>query len=184
MQNSSHRFSGEECYIVVTDEAGDIHTRPDASSPIVTRARYGDVFLVVGVHDQWYEVQLFSSVHWYLHRSHAKETLTYELTLPSDVDTRHAIFNAIADAEHRAYQEAALAPLLEVSSDADGMAGNGHVLAGDGVLADRYKLEVVHAFGIHLPDVDQIAAEGFERGWYTLDGSVDSEPGDVPLHLA
>lgn len=184
MQNSSHRFSGEECYIVVTDEEGDIYTQPDASSPIVARARFGDVFLVVGVHDQWYEVQLFSCAHWYLHRSHAQETLTYELTLPSDVDTRHAIFNAIADAEHRAYQEAAHAPVLEASSDSDVMAVDGDAPIGDGVLADRYKLEVIHAFGIHLPEVDQIAAEGFERGWYTLDASPDSEPRDVPLHLA
>ena len=184
MQNSSHRFSGEECYIVVTDEDGDIHTHPDASSPIVARARFGDVFLVVVVHDQWYEVQLFSSMHWYIHRSHVKETLTYELTLPSDVDTRHAIFNAIANAEYRAYQEVAPAPILEVSNGSDVMAVNGHAATDDGVLADRYKLEVIHAFGIRLPEVDQIAAEGFERGWYSLDASVDSEQGDVPLHLA
>ena len=182
MQNASHRFPDEECYIVVTDEEGDIHTRPDASSPIVARARFGDVFLVVGVHDQWYEVQLFSSTHWYLHRSHAQETLTYEVALPSDIDTRHAIFNAIVNAEHRAYQEAAHLPLLEMSSTPGVMAANGHAPAEDDILADRYKLAVAHAFGIHLPEVDQLAAEGYARGWY--DGSVDSEPGDVPLYLA
>jgi|SwirhirootsSR3_FD_contig_81_6593_length_1347_multi_5_in_0_out_0_1 hypothetical protein len=184
MQNSSHRFTDEEGYIVITDEEGDIHTHPDASSPIVSRARFGDVFLVVGIHDEWYEVQLFSSVHWYLHRSHAQETLTYEVTLPSDVDTRHAIFNAIVDAEHRAYQEVAAAPLVGVGSTSDVIAEDGYMPADDGVLADRYKLEVMHAFGIHLPEVDQIAAEGYERGWYTLEVPPMSATEDIPLHLA
>jgi hypothetical protein len=36
----------------------------------------------------------------------------------------------------------------------------------DDLLEDRYVLEVIHAFGIHLPEVDEIAAEGFVRGWY------------------
>lgn len=184
MQSPSHGFPGEECYIVITDEQGDIHTRPDASSPIVAHARFGDVFHVIGVHDQWYEVQLFSTAHWYLHRSHAQELLTYEVVLPPDVDTRHAIFNAIAEAEHRAYKDASHTPVLEVSRAPDSRGGDGNGPMHDEVLGDRYKLEVIHAFGIHLPEVDQIAAEGLERGWYSLCPAAEPAPEDMPLHLS
>ena len=131
----------------------------------VTFEYLGDVFHVRGVQNQWYEIQLLSLAHWYIHRSHARKKRTYKLTLPASVDVRHAIFNAIVEAEARAHQEAAHAPLLMTTPVGNGSGSEDVAPMEDALLEDRYLLEVIHAFGIHLPEVDEITAEGFARGW-------------------
>ena len=150
----------------MTDEQGDIHVAPDPASPIVARACLGDVFNVRGVQNQWYEIQMLSPAHGYLHRSHAQKKRTYKLTLPADVDVRHTIFNAIVDAEARARQKAVCTPLLVTTPVENGFSNEDVALIDDDLLEDRYVLEVIHAFGIHLPEVEEIAAEGFAQGWY------------------
>src|SRR5688572_14080841 len=106
MKSTLPKLTEEDYYIVMTDEQGDIHVEPDHASPIVAHAYLGDVFDVRGVQNQWYEIQLLSLAHWYIHRSHARKKRTYKLTLPVNVDMRHTIFNAIIEAEARARQEA------------------------------------------------------------------------------
>jgi hypothetical protein len=166
MQSTLCKLPGEESYIVMTDEQGEIHVAPDPASPIVAHAYLGDVFNVTGVQNQWYEIQMLSSAHWYLHRSHAQKKRTYKLMLPADVDVRHTIFNAIVKAEARAHQKAAHAPLLVTTSVENGSGSEDVAPMDDDLLEDRYVLEVIHAFGIHLPEVSEIAAEGLTRGWY------------------
>jgi hypothetical protein len=78
---------------------------------------------------------------------------------------RHTIFNTIVEAEARAHQEAAHMPLWVTTLLGNGSGSEEVAPMDDDVLEDRYLLEVLHAFGIHLPEVDEIAAEGFARGW-------------------
>ena len=165
MKSTLPKLTEEDYYIVMTDEQGDIHVEPDHASPIVAHAYLGDVFDVRGVQNQWYEIQLLSLAHWYIHRSHARKKRTYKLTLPVNVDMRHTIFNAIIEAETRARQEATHTPLLVTTSVENGSGSEDVAPMEDDLLEDRYVLEVIHAFGIHLPEMDEIAAEGFERGW-------------------
>jgi hypothetical protein len=150
----------------MTDEQGDIHITPDPASPIVAHAYPGDVFYVRGMQNQWNEIQLLSKAHWYLHRSHARKQRTYKRILPAQVDVPHTIFKAIVAAEARAHQEAAHVPLGVTTPVRDGSGREDAIPIDDDLLEDRYVLEVIHAFGIHLPEVGEIAAEGFARGWY------------------
>ena len=166
MPSTLSKLPGEDDYIVINDEQGDIHIAPDPASPVVAHAYVGDVFHVRGVQNQWHEIQLLSKAHWYLHRSHARKKRTYKLTLPANIDMRHTIFNAIVEAEARAHQEAAYAPLFVTTPVRNGSGSEDVAPIDDDLLEDRYVLEVIHAFGIHLPEVDEIAAEGFVRGWY------------------
>lgn len=165
MKSMLSKLTEEDYYIVMTDEQGDIHVAPDHASPIVAHAYLGDVFNVSDLQNQWYEIQLLSLAHWYIHRSHARKRRTYKLTLPASVDVRHTIFNAIVEVEVRAHQEAAHAPLLVTTPVGNGSGSEDVAPMDDDLLEDRYLLEVLHAFGIHLPEVDEIAAEGFARGW-------------------
>jgi hypothetical protein len=165
MKSTLSKLPGEDDYIVMTDEQGEIHVTPDHASPIVAHAYLGDVFHVRGVQNQWYEIQLLSWAHWYIHRSHARKKRTYKLTLPASVDVRYTIFNAIVEAEARAHQEAAHAPLWVTTPVGNGLGSEDVAPMDDDLLEDRYLLEAIHAFGIHLPEVDEIAAEGFARGW-------------------
>ena len=166
MKSMLSKPPGEDYYIVMTDEQGEIHIAPDHASPIVAHAYLGDVFYVRGMQNQWYDIQLLSLAHGYLHRSHARKKRTYKLTLPADVDVRHTIFNAIVEAETRAHQEAVHAPLWVTMPVGNGSGSEDTAPMDDELLEDRYLLEVIHAFGIHLPEVDDIAAEGIARGWY------------------
>jgi hypothetical protein len=90
----------------------------------------------------------------------------YKQTLPANVDVRHTSFNAIVEAEACAHQEAAHMPLWVTTPLGNG-SGSEDVAPpiDDDLLEDRYLLEVLHAFGIHLPEVDEIATEGFAQGW-------------------
>jgi len=166
MPSTLSKSPGKDAYIVMTDEQGDIHVAPDPASPIVAHAYLGDVFYVRGMQKQWHEIQVLSKAHWYLHRSHARKQRTYKLTLPAHVDVRRTIFNAIVAAEACARQKAAHAPLWAMTPVADGSGDENVASLDDDLLADRYVLEVIHAFGIHLPEVGEIAAEGWARGWY------------------
>jgi hypothetical protein len=165
MKSMLPKLPGEDYYIVITDEQGDIHVAPDHASPIVAHAYLGDVFNVRDLQNQWYEIQLLSLAHWYIHRSHTRKKRTYKLMLPTNVDVRHTIFNAIVEAETRAHQEAAHPPLLVTTSVENGSGNEDVAPMDEALLEDRYLLEVIHAFGIHLPEVDEIAAEGFEQRW-------------------
>ena len=165
MKSMLPKLTEEDYYIVMTDEQGDIHVAPDHASPIVAHAYLGDVFNVRDLQNQWYEIQLLSLAHWYIHRSHARKKRTYKLMLPTNVEVRHTIFNAIVEAETRAHQEAAHSPLLVTTSVENGSGSEDVAPMDEALLEDRYLLEVIHAFGIHLPEVDEIAAEGFEQRW-------------------
>lgn len=167
MPSTLLKLSEKEYYIVITDEQGEIHVAPDPASPVVAHAYLGDVFHVRGVQKQWYDIQLLSKAHWYLHRSHAQKKRTYKLTLSANVNVRHTIFNAIVAAEAHAHQKAAHTPLWVTTSVGDGSSREDVAPMDDDLLEDRYVLEVIHAFSIHLPEVSEIAAEGFARGWYT-----------------
>jgi hypothetical protein len=167
MPSTLLKLSEREYYIIITDEQGDIHVAPDPAAPIVAHAYLGDVFHVRGVQKQWYDIQLLSKAHWYLHRSHAQKKRTYKFTLPANVNVRHTIFNAIVAAEAHAHQEAMHAPWFVTTPAGNGADHEEIIPINDDLLEDRYVLEVMHAFGIHLPEVDEIAAEGFARGWYT-----------------
>jgi hypothetical protein len=164
MPSTLSKPPGQDDYIVMTDEQGAIHIAPDHASLIVAPAYLGDVFRVRGVQNQWYDIQLLSLVHWYLHCSHARKKRTYQLTLPADVEVRHTIFKAIVEAESRAHQKAAHAPLLVTMPVGNGSGSKDTAPMDDELLEDRYLLEVIHTFGIHLPEVDEIAAEGLARG--------------------
>ena len=165
MKSMLPKFTEEDYDIVMTDEQGGIHVAPDHASPIVAHAYLGDVFNVRDVQNQWYEIQLLSLTHWYIHRSHAQKKRTYKLMLPANVEVRQTIFNAIVEAETRAHQEAAPSPLLVTTPRGNGSGSEDVVPMDEDLLKDRYLLEVMHAFGIHLPEVDEIAVEGFEQGW-------------------
>jgi hypothetical protein len=166
MQSTLSKPPRKDAYLILTDEQGEIHMAPDPASPIVAHAYLGDVFDVSGMHHHWYEIRLLSLTHWYLHRSHARKKRTYELILPAHVDVRHTIFKAIVEAEARAHQEAMHAPLGRRMSGGNGSGREHAAPLDDDLLEDRYVLEVMHAFGIHLPEVGEIAAEGLARGWY------------------
>jgi len=165
MKSSLCKLPEEDSYIVMTDAQGEIHVAPDHASPLVARAYLGDVFHIRGRQNQWYEIQLLSLAPWYIHRCHARKKRTYKLTLPTSVEVRHTIFNAIVEAEVRAHQAAAHAPLWGTPPVGNGSGREDGAPMDDDLLEDRYVLEVIHAFGIHLPEVDEIAAEGFARGW-------------------
>ena len=165
MKSMLPKLTEEDYYIVMTDEQGDIHVAPDHASPIVAHAYLGDVFNVSDLQNQWYEIQLLSLAHWYIHRSHARKKRTCKLMLPANVEVRHTIFNAIVEAEARAHQETAHPPLLVTTSVENGSGSEDAAPMDEALLEDRYLLEVMHSFGIHLPEVDEIAAEGFEQGW-------------------
>ena len=107
MKSMLPKLTEEDYYIVMTDEQGDIHVAPDHASPIVAHAYLGDVFNVSDLQNQWYEIQLLSSAHRYIYRSHARKKRTYKLTLPANVEVRHTIFNAIVEAEARAREQIA-----------------------------------------------------------------------------
>jgi hypothetical protein len=165
VKNTLPKFAGKDAYIVITDEQGDIHVAPDPASPIVAQAYLGDVFNVRGVQNPWYEIQLLSMAHWYIHCSHARKKHTYKLMLPANVDIRHTIFNAIVEAEARAHQEAGHTPLWVTRPVGNRSGSEAMVPLDEDLLEDRYLLEVFHTFGIHLPEMDEIGAEGFSRGW-------------------
>jgi len=155
---------GETKYIRITADRVNIRASPSTSSPVVAKARKGDVFGLHGKEGKWFKLRMFSVDSRYVHRSLA-EISSYVVSLPRQVSTRREIYRRLLDAEGRAETEADRKYPLE---DRRGRPIPGNLnknLAYMWLLSDRYKLEVMHTFRVQAPVHTVIISEGVKSNW-------------------
>ncbi|NIQ38644.1 MAG: SH3 domain-containing protein [Proteobacteria bacterium] len=151
-------------YVKITANRVNVRDGPDTSSPIVAKARVGDVFELQGRDGKWYKIRMFSVNLRYVHKSLAEVT-HYSVTPPKGVSTRRKIFKAFVRAEDRAEQEADRTYPVE---NKYGRPISGNVKRNIDYmwfLSDRYKLGVMHRFNVQSPIHSIILEEGIRKNW-------------------
>jgi hypothetical protein len=151
-------------HVKITTNRVNVRGGPGTSSPIVAKARVGDVFELQGRDKKWYKIRMFSVNLRYVHKSLA-EVIPYSVTPPKGVSTRRKIFKALVRAEDRAEQEADRRYPVE---NKYGRPISGNVKRNIDymwLLSDRYKLEVMHRFKVQSPIHSIILDEGIKKNW-------------------
>ena len=141
-------------YVEITVHPANIYTEPKTTSSVVTKSEKGDLFELRGEESQWFKINLFSGEWRYVQKSVAKIT-SREISLPSMESKRLEIFSAILAAEDNAQSEADRRYPNNLSKNIDYMR----------LLNDRYKLDVVHKYGVQPPVYIKIVVEGVKKNW-------------------
>lgn len=154
----------ETTYIQVIVKTVNIRTRPTTKSVIVVKARKGDVFELKGEKRNWCKITMFSGEYRYIYKKLTKK-IKYNVNLPKSESTRKAIYKDTGEAENRAQEDAD--KKYPVSTR------YGHSIDENinknidymRLLNDRYKLRIIHNYGVKTPDYDEIVLEGMKKGW-------------------
>lgn len=151
-------------YVRITANRVNIRGGPGMSSPIVAKARKGDVFELHGKDGRWYRIRMFSMRWRYVYRSLAK-AVPYVVSIPNQASLRRNIFRALVRAEDRAEEKADRKYPLE---DRSGRPISGNIKRNIDymwLLNDRYKLEVMHRFKVQPPIHGIVISEGVKKNW-------------------
>ena len=147
--------SAQEKCVEITGNVVNIRFSSSTSSAIVSKARKGDLFKLGAEESQWYRIVMFSGEYRCVHKSLAR-LRQCAISLPSQVSTRRKIFTALLEEEDRAQAEADQKYPHDWEKNTDYMR----------LLNDRYKLAVMHRFGLQPLAYKKIIAEGVKKKWY------------------
>ena len=148
----------EDEYVEIIGNQVNVRLSPATSSPIIAKGRKGDLFKLKGDEGKWYKISISSGEYRYVHKSLTK-AVRYEISLPNSEATRRGIFKALLSAEDRAQAEA------DREYPITGRASLVKNVEYMRILDDRYKLNVMHEFGVQSPIYIKILVEGVKKNW-------------------
>ena len=148
--------AGRNEYIQVAADNVNIRTAPTTNSEIVGKAQKGDIFEMEERKGSWYRIHMFSGESRWVHASLAKP-IWFEPSVPDEVSVRQDIYQGWVRAATQAQREAD----EEYPPEKD-LARN---LRLSQLLQDRYKLDLMHDFGVQPPIYRRIVLEGNQKGW-------------------
>ncbi len=148
----------EDLHVVVMANQAPIYVGPSPTSARIATASKGDVFELRGEVGNWFTIAMFSGEWRYISEELVTDT-AFTLILPNLESERRAVFRALVQAEDKAQIEAdARYPIRDRAS----LDRN---VDYQWLLDDRYKLDVMHRFGVQPPAYGQLVVEGLRKGW-------------------
>ena len=137
-------MSGLQAARVVQDSA-PVYVEPDATATIVTAARKGDVFYLLGERNGFYIIRLVSGRERFIDRVCCERT-RFSVEGYTDTTNWRAYHGAIVKSQVRAAKEA---PEGEPRD----------------LLEDRYGMDVMHEIGLPAPLWGRIKSHALTKGW-------------------
>jgi len=144
---------GQE-YIQVTASSVNIRFSPSTSSTVITQAKEGNIFELVGESGDWYKILMFAGEHRCIYKTMC-EKVTYSIAIPGSEQTRKAVFMELVKTEDRAQAEADRRYPTDIYKNID----------YSRLLNDRYKLAVMNKYHLQPPVYYKIIVEGVDKKW-------------------
>ncbi len=145
----------QERFITLVSDQVPIRFGSGVTSQVVATGRKGDVFRLSSEKQGWFEIYMFSGEGRFVAKA-AAQPVAYKLALPDSLSRRQEIYRALGKAEDRSfaeadkkYPEAMLEKNIEYQR----------------ILDDRYKLDVMHQFGVQPPIYRPLNLEGAKARW-------------------
>lgn len=150
-------------YIVMIASNINIRTGPSTDKLIIGRASKGEIFILVGETDEWYEIVMFSGDHRYIHKSLCAKLNQSELVpghnmkVSSSEARRRSMYRRILKGIDRARQEAD--EVIPSSEDDQ----KNQVLRR--IREDRILLDIFQSYEIQPALFRELVEEGSSQGW-------------------
>lgn len=145
----------QERYVKLVADQVPIRFAPSRTGQLVATGRKGDVFRLSAEKPSWFEIYMFSGEARFIAKASA-QVAEYKLVLPDSVFRRQEIYRALGKAEDRSFAEA------DRKYQASAVDKN---IEYQRILDDRYKLEIMHQFGVQPPIYRPLNVEGAKARW-------------------